>query len=129
MKKFRRYLIVLSIGFALAILVGAMRDLFSQTEAKVIFKILCDAFFVPGIFISAAGLIVFSTNEGTFDAMAYGISAFVNMFKREPLKKRESFYDYRASRSEKKVKFGYLLITGGAFLLVSMIMLAIHLAM
>lgn len=122
MKRFSKYLIVPFIGICAVALFVWSRDIFAQTDAREIFKILCDAFFIPGILICAAGLIVLSSNEGAFDAISYGLTSFINMFKRDPSKKYDSFYDYTSSRSEKKTPFAFLLITGGGFLLVSMIM-------
>ena len=121
MKKLK-YFITLLCGFAASMLIFLVMDIFSQTEAVNVFHILCDGFFAVGIVITAAGLLIFSSNEGSFDAIVYGVGSFIDMFRRTSKRKYETLYDYRESRSEKKVKFGFLLICGLFFILLAMVM-------
>lgn len=121
MKKLK-YFITLLCGFAASMLIFLVKDIFSQTEAVNVFHILCDGFFAVGIVITAAGLLIFSSNEGSFDAIVYGVGSFIDMFRRTSKRKYETLYDYRESRSEKKVKFGFLLICGLFFILLAMVM-------
>lgn len=121
MKKLK-YFITLLCGFAASMLIFLVKDIFSQTEAVNVFHILCDGFFAVGVVITAAGLLIFSSNEGSFDAMVYGVGSFIDMFRRTSKRKYETLYDYRESRSEKKVKFGFLLICGLFFILLAMVM-------
>ena len=104
----------------------ASKDIFAQTVQKDVYHILCDAFFVVGVLIECVGLLIFSSNEGTFDIIVYGVSSFVDMFKKQPNRKYETFYDYRAARQDKKIKFAYLLIVGLVFLAVSGVMLYLY---
>ena len=122
MKTLTKYLITLSVGFLTAFLVVWFRGIFSQTEPVQIFHILCDAFFVSGVLLSCAGLLVFSANEGTFDMIVYGMDSFFDMFRRKSTKKYATFYDYRESRADKKVSFGYIVFCGLFFLAVSGVM-------
>ena len=117
-----RYLITIVVGLLMAWAFVASRNLFEQTELDVIFQILCDGFFVPGVFITAAGLIVFTSNHGAFDLLSYGLKSFVDMFKRRDINIRETFYDYKAKKEGKKTGFGFLLICGLFFLALSLIM-------
>ena len=126
MKALRKYVITLLIGFAAVALILWSKDFFSQTEPQKIFHILCDAFFVVGILLSSAGLLIFSSNEGTFDMLVYGVSSFVDMFRKQSKKKYDTFYDYRESRADKKLGFGFLLICGLFFLAVSFVMLYLY---
>lgn len=122
MKRLRKYLITMLIGLAAVAWILWSKDIYSQTEAVTIFHILCDAFFAVGVVILCIGLLIFSTNEGTFDIIVYGVSTFFGMFKKNHVRKYDTFYDYRVSRADKKVKFGYLLICGLILLAVSMVM-------
>ncbi len=126
MKAIKKYLITLLIGFLGVGLVVLMRDIFSQTELSAIFHTLTDAFFAVGVFITGAGLIVFTSNAGAFDLIAYGLSSFADMFRKKENKKHESFYDYKESRADKKTGFGFLLICGAFFLTVSFVMLFLY---
>ena len=122
MRAGKRYLITLLIGFGVVALFLWSKDILAQTEIVDVFHILCDAFFVVGFLITAAGLLVLSSNEGTFDMLIYGTKAFLDMFRKNSIKKYDSFYDYRMARSETKLPFGFLLICGLFFLAISMVM-------
>lgn len=122
MKAVKKYLITLLIGFAAVALIIWYRDIFSFTALSDIFHILCDAFFVAGVVITCAGLLVFSSNEGTFDMIVYGMSSFFDMFRKKSTKKYSTFYDYRESRADKKIKFGFIVICGLFFIAVSLVM-------
>ena len=126
MKTIKKYLITLFIGFSIAGLIIWSKDIFAYTEAVRIFHILCDAFFTAGVLITSAGLLVFSSNEGTFDMIVYGVSTFWGMVRNKANRKYETFYDYRASREDKKIKFGFLLICGIFFLAVSTVMYLLY---
>lgn len=126
MRSLKKFLITLLIGIVGVVAIIASKDIFAQTLPKDVYHILCDAFFAVGVVIECAGLLVFSSNEGTFDMIVYGVSSFVDMFKKEKTRKYETFYDYRASRQDKKIKFGYLLIVGLIFLAASGVMLYLY---
>ena len=114
------------VGFVGVFLILWTKDIFAQTEAVKIFHILCDAFFVIGVVMTGVGLLIFSTNEGTFDMIVYGVSSFFDLFRKVSTKKYPTFYDYRASREDKKIKFGFMLICGSFFLAVAFVMFFIY---
>lgn len=122
MKAGIKYWITLAVDIIAALLIMWSKDLFVQTDPKTIFHILCDAFFVVGFVTTSAGLLVFSSNEGTFDMLVYGVKSFADMFRKNSIRKYETFYDYRMSKADQKIKFGFLLICGGAFLVLSFVM-------
>jgi hypothetical protein len=126
MKKLRKYLITLIVGFSIVGLIIWSKDLAHQTELSVIFHILTDAFCVAGVLLTCAGLLVFSSNEGTFDIVVYGFSSFIDIFRKVSKKKYETFYDYRESRADKKVKCLFLIICGLFFLIISLIMYLLY---
>lgn len=122
MKSLKKYLITLLIGFLAVLGIVWSKDVFSQAALVDVFHILCDGFFAVGVVITAAGLLIFSSNEGTFDAIVYGLRSFFDMFRKQKTLKYDTFYDYRESRAEKKLKFGFLLICGLILLAISLIM-------
>ena len=126
MKQAKKYLITAGVGLAFVALIIWSKDIFSQTAAVDVFHILCDAFCVVGVVLTSAGLLVFSSNEGTFDILVYGMNSFLDMFRRKSTKKYETFYDYRESRADKKIKFGFMVITGLCFLAISIAMLWLY---
>lgn len=122
MRALKKYFITLIVGFLAVAGILWYKDILAQTELVKIFHILCDAFFVVGTLLSCAGLMVFSTNEGTFDMIVYGVNSFLDLFRATSRKKYETFYDYKESRADKKLPFGFLIICGLFFLAVSFAM-------
>ncbi len=122
MKKLWKYVITLAIGFFIVGMIIWSKDIFTQTSPQVIFHILTDAFFVAGVVITGAGLLVFSSNEGTFDMLIYGMDSFFDFFRKKSTKKYPTFYDYRLSKADKKIRFGFLVFSGLFFLALAGIM-------
>lgn len=122
MRGFKKYLITLLVEALAVVLILWSKDIFAQTALKSIFHILSDAFFAIGTVTVCAGLLVFSANGGTFDILTYGMSSFVDLFRTQSKKKYATFYDYRVSREEKKLPFGFLLICGLIFLVIAFVM-------
>ena len=126
MKSVKKYLIAFGAGLLGVVLIAWFKDIFSQTELVKIFHILCDGFFVVGVVMTGFGLLVFTSNEGAFDGLAFAVSSFIGMFRRNLDKKYDTLYDYKESRANKKVSFGFLLISGIVFIAVSMVMLLLY---
>ena len=123
MKKIRKYLITLIVGLAVVAGIAWAKDILAQTEPYRIFHILCDCFFAVGTVMICAGLLVFSSNEGSFDMIVYGVSSFIDLFRAKSQKKYHTFYDYKESRSGVRLPFGFLLLCGLLFVAISLAML------
>lgn len=105
-----------------------MRNIFTVTQTHEILKAVCDGFFVAGILVTAFGLLVIASNGGTFDMLKYGVYTLFALFLRNPAKRKyRTFYDYRLAVQDKKRGFGYMLIVGGAFLVIAGILLIVYL--
>ena len=126
MKKVIKLIITLFIGFVIAALIAVSKDLFIQTSMEKIFHILTDSFFVPGVVITALGLLIFASNEGSFDIIVYGVQRFVGLFRKNYQPKYHTFYDYRIAHSESKLPFSFLIIGGVFFIAISMVMFGIY---
>lgn len=123
MKKYLRYLITFLVGLVFAFVICLFKNIFSQTSTNEIFKILVDAFFVPGVIILGFGLLVVATNGGTFDMLAYGAIMFASLFQKGTKRKYKTFYDYHEAQKDRKYSFAYLLIVGGILIAISLILL------
>ena len=122
MRSFWKYVITLLVGFLSVLAFVVSKDLFSQTDPEQIYHTLCDAFFVVGVVMFNFGLLIFTSNEGAFDMMVYGVRSFVDLFRKTNTKKYPTYYDYRQSRESKKLKFGFLGICGAFFIAVSLVL-------
>ncbi len=127
MKKLLKYSVTMLIGGLIVFAIISSKDIANVSSLSEIYHILCDAFFAAGILIFNAGLLVFTcVNEGIFDGVVYGVSSFLNMFRRDMAKKYDTYYDYKMSRETKKLPFGFLIICGLIFLAVSFVMLFLY---
>ena len=122
MRTMRKNWITLLVEAALTTAIAFSKDVTEQKALVDVFHILCDAFFVSGTVTLCAGLLVLSSNEGTFDMLVYGVKTFMDCFRKERTMKYDTFYDYRVSREEKKLPYGFLLICGLIFLAVAFVM-------
>lgn len=127
MKGLKKYLITMGAGLLAVLLISIAKDVFVQTDPKTVFHILCDAFFAIGVVMTGVGLLIFTTNEGVFDGLVYGVSLFIGMFKKDLNRKYKNLYEYKESRAGKKVAFGFLLICGLIILAIAFVMYLLYL--
>ena len=123
MKTLKKYLITLGIETVLVFCVFFLQNLFSETDPAVIFRILCDAFTGVGFVTFGYGLLVFTSNEGAFDGLTYAVGSFINIFRKYNKRKYETYYDFKSRRAEKKMSFGYIVLSGLLFMAIGLIML------
>lgn len=126
MKKYLKYIITTIIGLVVTLLILFSKKIFQQDKLSEIYKILTDAFFVPGVLIFGFGLLVYSSNQGTFDIVSYGMKAFFNLFRTKP-QKQVTYYEYKLAKHEHDKPIVFFLIVGGGFLIVSMIFMILEL--
>ena len=123
----KRYIISIIVGLFLTGFVVFSKDAFHQESTKDTIQVLVDGFFVSGALLTLYGGLVFTSNEGAFDMLKFGIIKFFDLFKTDLSKaKYNTFYDYRVERMEKKQPIAYLLLVGLGFLAISMILLIIY---
>lgn len=126
MKTLYKYLITFGIGIAMAFWTASVNDIFNKTDIVEILKIVVNALTLPAVVITGIGGLVFASNEGAFDALAYGMTSFLDIFRKEKKNKFTSFYDYKQSREDKRMGFGFLLITGLVFMVLMGIMYLVY---
>jgi hypothetical protein len=127
MKSWLKYVITLSIGLGFALIIMVSKGIFTQEDPNEVYKILSDAFFVPGVCITGFGLLILASNGGTFDMLSFGMKKFFSLFKRD-LKgtMNETFYDYRLAKEGTEKSFGYMVIVGLVFITLSVIFVVFY---
>ena len=119
-------LFLLGLTFIFCILLAW--DIFHQTGKKVIFTMLCDAFFITGFTFAGFGALALISSTGFFDMLAYGFKSLGDLIL-IPLKvtKHEKYYEFVERRRERRKlhaqAFGLsrwaLFLVGAFFILVS----------
>ena len=81
-KTILEYSITIGICLILAFLICVISGLFTYEEPFRIYGILCDGFFISGIFAFSVGILVFVHNHGVFDMLIYGLQRFFALLRR-----------------------------------------------
>ncbi|MBQ8719743.1 MAG: DUF3899 domain-containing protein [Clostridia bacterium] len=122
-----KYSLTAAVGLLVAFLVAAGQGLFSASSPPILYSILSDAFFIPGILILSAGALVWIASTGFFDSLAYALSAAAHSLLPFPKAEKKSYYDYKCERSKKRSAAPRaFLYTGVAFVALSLLFLALY---
>lgn len=112
----KKYIIAAGVGGILAAVVLAIQGYGNAASTAERYRILCDAFTVPGLVLILTGILSWVAGEGLFDGLSYGIRSLFRGFTRwEHIR----YGDYIQGKQETWQPGGYgaLLLTGGGFLL------------
>jgi hypothetical protein len=126
MSNIKKYLITLGVGLIMSFAFALIKGLQNQTEIVKVMHILCDSFFITGVLLTGSGLLVVLSNLGAFEMLVYGMTSFIDYFRKKPERKYETFYDYHVSREKNKASFAFLLNIGIVFIGISLIFLGIY---
>lgn len=128
LKKALQYIITAAIGIVLAIIIMFARyQIHTAPDVKTAMQALSDSFFVPGVCIAGVGLLIFASNGGVFDMLAYAVRWFFVRFKRDiNARKYKDYYEYREAKKEEKRSFAFMLIVGLAFIALAGIFIIVY---
>ena len=127
-KKLLQYGICGLVGALMAYFVMDSEGLFLTWGAsrENTLTILCDAFFVPGIFLVMLGCLLWIANTGFFDSLGYAVRTAAHLLIPFRKVERKTFYDYKEEKAEKRGKTpAFIGIVGGFYLLLSAVFLVI----
>ena len=122
----KKYLITLFVGFVVAGGIAISKNVFSLDVGADLFHVLSDSFFAVGALMACFGGIVFVSNEGAFDGISYGLTSFLDIFRKEKKNVFKDYFEYKQSKGERNHSFGFLLVCGLFFLIIFAIMLALY---
>lgn len=126
-KKLLQYGICVVLGGLMAVWVMDLEGFFIVWKDRAAAaSILCNAFFVPGILLSAFGALFWVSNTGFFDSVSYAVHVMGHMFWPFAKSKRKSYYDYKMEKAEKRAAVpAFIFIVGVFYLALSLICLGI----
>lgn len=110
-------------------------DIFNQTEKRVVFVLLSDAFFISGFMIFGIGALIMIASTGFFDILSYGFKSIWYLFIKITYKKGEleKYYEYverkrelRERKKDKAFSF-YVVLVGLVFIGIAAIFLLLTL--
>ena len=114
----KSYLFVIIISLLVALGVCFSKDFFALTAISDKLKVLSDAFFLPGVFLTCLSGLVFVSNDGFFAMLTYGTRRMISYYSKNSTFRDDykTYYDYYSEKTSTKVKFGFILYPGLAFL-------------
>lgn len=104
----------ISVLICLAIGVGYLlaKNIANQ-ELVDVYRLLSDAFTLPGLLFLFSGAMVWLANQGSLDAIGYLVTAVVRFLIPGGHLKHEKYGDYVARRREKNVTgYGFMFVVG-----------------
>ena len=127
-KTLKKYLITGIAALVLSFLIALSRGIFEKTTTIDVLHVLIDSTFVVSVLFIAFGLLIFSANEGTFDMLAYGMTSFISLFKkdRESYLKYKTYVDYKEAKADKKHSFAHIVLVGVGVLAVCMVFVVFY---
>lgn len=118
-----KYLVTIGVGALMAYFYVAMRD-FAGSSTMEKYRMLCDAFTIPGIILLAVGALVALSNEGVFYGLSYALTHFVKMLFPFGGRNQERYYDYvERKRENRTTGYGFLFIVGAVFMAIALVFL------
>ncbi len=122
-KTFSRYAVAIGGGIAAVIILLFYYDAFAEKEPALLMKALSDAFLAPAAAYLAFTALCAIAKTGVFDILFYSTRNFFRLFRKnmeDPSLPRD-FYEYYSERRKKPFDKWYLLFTGLAFLVFSIV--------
>ena len=105
-----RYGIGAAIAIVMVVAYVCSENIAGQTQVNV-YRIMSDAFSLPGLLFLFSGTMVWLANQGALDAIGYMVTAVVRFLIPGGHLKHEKYGDYVARQREKEITgYGFLFI-------------------
>lgn len=102
-----------------------LRDFAGATPAER-YRMLSDAFTVPGVLLLMLGCLIWISNLGALDGISYAIGAAVRSFVPGGRHGEEAYGDYTRRKRENKIKgYGFLFLSGGVTMAIAVVFTAL----
>ena len=128
-KNLIKYGITTAASLGLAFFYVYARVDFSNPDAIALmewYRILCDAFTIPGLILLMFGCLMSLSNAGAMDGLGYVVVNGLKMLIPGGALKMERYKEYLERRRENRVKgYGFLYLVGAACMAVSLIFMAL----
>ncbi len=123
-----KYLVTIGAAAFASLLILWLRDYWSAQTLVAQYRILADAFTIPGVILMCFSGLMWVSSDGFFDSIGYAFSRVGNMFIPFMKNKHETFYDYKLRKGDKRKggSFWFLFFVGLGFVLVSLIFVILH---
>ena len=123
----KRYAIAAAVGAILVLIMVGTRGIFAEDRTQEVMRLLSDACFATGVVLTAMGVILFASNGGLFDMLAFSMILLFGVFKRNVSERKyKDFYEYREAKKGRKRSVAYLLLVGLCYIAIAGLFLALY---
>ena len=117
-----KYGITTLIGAALAAVYLLLRNFTGSEPPAERYRMLCDAFTIPGTLLMLSAALVALANQGSFTGIGYSAkNLFDLLIPGAGLRKHETYGDYYERHQKKVTGYGFLLQVGAVFMAVAIV--------
>lgn len=121
-KYWLRYTIALAVGVILCLTYLYTHEFTAAESLQDRYRLLCDAFAIPGALLFLSGVLMFCTGQGAFDGITYSMGLFLRAIIPTAKLNREKYHEYVERKNEKRVRgYSFLLVCGAVFLIVALV--------
>ena len=124
-----KYLITAVAAGVFTVFILWLRDFSAAPTLLEKYRILADAFTIPGVILVMLSLLVWASSEGAFDFLGYAASRIGDMLLpgHGAVSKHETYYDYVERKRGKRAKgFWFLALVGVAFIAVAVVFVILY---
>ena len=123
-----KYLAAVLIGLVIALIICFIKGLFKVTDRSEIYRILCDAAFIPGAVLTGVGLLSFINKDGTFDGLGYSFSSMFRVLRnyKHDENAPKSYYEYKEKVKNKRKTAWHLVIVGLGYIAVAIVFMFLY---
>ena len=120
-----KYTVIIAIAAAIAVFIMSVKGINTVESTIDTYKILTDAFTVPGVLFMMIAALMWASKDGFFDGLGFSASRIGNAFL--PLvgavSQHENYYEYKQRKIKNRGEKGFLpiLYVGLGFFAVAMI--------
>ena len=127
-KKIKKYIKPFIIGLIIFILTFLIKNPFLATNAKDVFRYLCDDATIPAICLFALWGLSFSSNKGGFDGLAFSFKKVIgNFIPAASLRNTSNYGDYKAIKdANRKPVMNEYLVSSMVFFILMIAFLIIY---
>lgn len=123
----RKYLICAMVVGALAWLFVSLRDYDAANQADR-YRMLCDAFTIPGVILIMVGALVWVSTQGALDGITYCVRfAIFSLIPGKRLERDEKYAEYVERKCGNRIKgYGFLFVSGAVTMAIAIVFLILY---
>ena len=119
-----KYGITTAVAGGMTVFLLWLRDYSEAVTLADRYRLLADAFTIPGVLLVMVAALVWISSDGFFDGLAYAFSRVGSMFIpfHRQSAKHMTYYDYKMSKKDKRPHgYGFLFYVGLVFVAIALV--------